>query len=336
MSKRSRTAFTLVELLVVIAIIGILIGMLLPAIQQVREAARRASCQNNLKQIALGALNHESAFMKLPKGMTYPDPFTPPGTGEMVFSWYTLIAPYVDQLAAYEQIDHRNRLVSDTAAVVGVVIGKSPEAMRCPSDNPPQKNNYRLAGGTQLGATSYVASNNVNPCDGPGIGNKKPVGVFYGLRGLGFGSLSDGSSNTILFGERVYTAVRQSTNSQTAGGGTLWASPQAVALDNVVPSPGGTGSGSESIFFSAWGRLNAYQQGSSPPAEARGAQGVSSRHSGLVQVSLADGSTHSIPDTVQSGFATASGTSGTIGLSDYRTWERLIDVNDGQVVEFDF
>ena len=112
MTKRSRNAFTLVELLVVIAIIGILIGMLLPAVQQVREAARRSKCQNNLRQIALGALNYESALMKFPKGVAYPRNITlfDPSTdlNEMLFSWSTLIAPQIEQNNAYDVLDPRS------------------------------------------------------------------------------------------------------------------------------------------------------------------------------------------------------------------------------------
>ena len=91
----SRFGFTLVELLVVIAIIGILIGMLLPAVQQVREAARRIKCANNVKQQSLAMLNYESAHRQFPPGFSFPS-----GT-----LWSGYILPFMDQANIYNRVD---------------------------------------------------------------------------------------------------------------------------------------------------------------------------------------------------------------------------------------
>ena len=100
LSKR-RNAFTLVELLVVIAIIGILIGMLLPAVQQVRESARRIQCGNQIRQISLAMLNYESAHQKFPAGLTNNFVTVPPGYQEGTFGWGTEILPFVEQMNLY-------------------------------------------------------------------------------------------------------------------------------------------------------------------------------------------------------------------------------------------
>ncbi|MBX3418182.1 MAG: DUF1559 domain-containing protein [Pirellulaceae bacterium] len=102
----ARTAFTLIELLVVIAIIGILVGLLLPAVQQVREAARRTSCRNNLKQIALALHNYESNFQMFPPSVTYSPPVLiggPTSPGE--WSALARILPFVEQNNVYEGIN---------------------------------------------------------------------------------------------------------------------------------------------------------------------------------------------------------------------------------------
>jgi prepilin-type N-terminal cleavage/methylation domain-containing protein len=98
MIRRPRQGFTLVELLVVIAIIGVLIGMLLPAVQKVREAAARMSCQNNLKQIALAAHNYESNYKQFPQDV----PITPSMYGLGLF---TYILPYIEQGNLYQQFN---------------------------------------------------------------------------------------------------------------------------------------------------------------------------------------------------------------------------------------
>ena len=110
-SNTNRSGFTLVELLVVIAIIGILIGMLLPAVQQVREAARRSQCQNQLRQMALAMHNYESALQRFPAGVL-PKTVNDDGSvtsandqlGQNGYCWSALILPQLEQQAVYDQL----------------------------------------------------------------------------------------------------------------------------------------------------------------------------------------------------------------------------------------
>ena len=109
--ERPVAAFTLVELLVVIAIIGILVALLLPAIQAAREAARRSQCLNNLRQLSLGCLNHESAQKRLPAGFTT---MNPPDT-DVHHTWASYILPYMEEAALFGTIDFSNSFVDGVA-----------------------------------------------------------------------------------------------------------------------------------------------------------------------------------------------------------------------------
>jgi prepilin-type N-terminal cleavage/methylation domain-containing protein len=116
-----RRAFTLVELLVVIAIIGILIGMLLPAVQSVREAARRTHCQNNEQQIAIAMFNYESSFEKLPYG----------SLGAAEGSWVVWLMPYIEQGNLANRYDQSQRYYEpNNQDVVKNII----PTYQCPSD----------------------------------------------------------------------------------------------------------------------------------------------------------------------------------------------------------
>lgn len=195
---KKRSAFTLVELLVVIAIIGILVGLLLPAVQAAREAARRMSCSNNVKQISLAMHNYESAHRKFPFGW---------GTHGAL--WSSLILPFMEQDNLYKQIEFSEALNWGSYAPLEDVAGTVVSAYRCPSlpiadsyDNSSiplrRPMSYRANGGSEV--TSDDTSTRPVP-DTKSFEMLDLNGVFYACSGTQFGHISDGTSNTFAIGE---------------------------------------------------------------------------------------------------------------------------------------
>jgi prepilin-type N-terminal cleavage/methylation domain-containing protein len=177
-TTRSSRGFTLVELLVVIAIIGILIAMLLPAVQAAREAARRSQCENNLKQLGLAVQSFQDV-----KGYFPPSRWG--GSGGRVFSAHGLLLPYIEEENAYEQIDFDVFWDSpENELARGVLI----PTFLCPSD--PQNE-----------IPPGWAGTNYEPCEGSDTTMRN--GVMFGHSEVRIAQITDGTSHTACFSERL-------------------------------------------------------------------------------------------------------------------------------------
>src|SRR5688572_17487540 len=218
MRYRDRRGFTLIELLVVIAIIAVLIALLVPAVQKVRESAARTQCANNLKQIVLAAHNYLDKAYHFPpgskgpmNGTSFPPPFRDPSVGDLPwghFSWAAEILPFLEQTDLYNSIDFAKPAYVETLIENGANRGpagdpvnkpaalNTPAVFVCPSAhrvtaNGTQKD-YAINGGTGACCLERTASGMV----GMGFVNSKvrPKEV------------TDGTSNTLLFAELAHFA----------------------------------------------------------------------------------------------------------------------------------
>lgn len=188
---RNSKAFTLIELLVVILTIGLLIGMLLPAVQMVREAARRTSCSNNVRQLSLGALNYESGFAELPIGLVV----NPTDFGNNRYygmSWITRLLPYVEQTSMWDQTveDYREAYLPFRSHRN---MQRNLPVVNCPSDP--------ITGQIQWTHENYLVAL-TNYLGVSGTNYRSRDGVFTYDQAIRLGEIRDGQSNTLMIGER--------------------------------------------------------------------------------------------------------------------------------------
>jgi len=251
MSRPRRGGFTLIELLVVIAIIAILIGLLLPAVQKVREAAARMSCQNNLKQIGLACHNYEGSNGAFPPGVNVPigtsngmifpsnQLYTSGKVGQPPFanqfgSWLMYILPYVEQDNLQKGLNfYGNQYVNCNGPnSVGAQVVK---IYLCPTDNLP---NPAVTTYTTGGTTYYFGMNSYLGNGGTWNyyvdSNYSTDGIFYLNSRVTLTGISDGTSNTFLAGERYHKDPVYNSTNLGAGkgidqlGGWAWSNYLAV------------------------------------------------------------------------------------------------------------
>ena len=237
-------AFTLIELLVVIAIIAVLIGMLLPAVQKVRDAATRISCQNNLKQIGLGTLNYESTWGGLPPsrttGMGAHAPYYP-----YQHSWTAALLPYIEQTASFNLYSYRANWDAKTNYDA---VRTYLKVFNCPATIVQPRTDTTIAAAPSCG--DYHAVNAIKDfvginCFGyissqiRGADDPRLVGAMRRHEVTKMSAILDGTSSTILVAEDAgrptfYNAYRQVYDPVGKEGG--WADPNgAFSIDGAYP-----------------------------------------------------------------------------------------------------
>ena len=288
-SGRIRRGFTLIELLAVIAIIGVLIGLLLPAVQSAREAARRAQCLNNLKQVGLALQTYHSVMEVFPPGYVAATVDNKPDGAELGpgWGWAAMMLPYMEQARIFDSINF-SLLIRSPASVTARVVNIS--SLLCPSDSPSGPVTVADASGkvllTDLAPSQYVGTaGQFEVGDSPANNN----GIFFRNSRVGMKDITDGASQTMMAGERT-RRIADATWTGVIPEATLCTKPDwyvnecdppnALVLGHTGPTPGGD------------------QWIDTPNNRRSGPDDYSSRHPGGANFVFADGSVRFVRDSI--------------------------------------
>lgn len=334
-SPRASHAFTLVELLVVIAIIGVLVALLLPAVQAAREAARRAQCLNNLRQLGLALHNYESVNGSLPPGNLGYDPEESTLTGiepsstEVRTAFVAFILPYLEESALYDAYDFE-RSTRDQYNSANSPVGKQLATYQCPSDEPhvsgecnkgqpgeDWKGNY----GINWGAWRQICQLPSTPTTDflhPLCMERSPVrpatvriAPFHLSFGARLVQITDGTSNTLAMMEMLQTPSETGCDRR----GRIWCEKAGCSNVTTFLTP-------NSSAFDAGNCLPDLPDAPCLPlGNGKLANSISytssrSQHPGGVQVLMCDGSGHFVSEEIQ-----------------VATWQALSTMNQGEVFD---
>jgi prepilin-type N-terminal cleavage/methylation domain-containing protein len=273
-SPRNRSAFTLIELLVVIAIIAILIGLLLPAVQKVREAAARMSCQNNLKQLGIAMHSYHDSTGKFP--------YVRSGGGQNRHTWALLLLPFIEQDNVYRtyqspipgvnQTDGYNNQTSTDPQIV-TARQAAVKIFLCPSRHQPGTLSPITTGSSVTGIPSDYAACTGDTSTVPTTGVFQLVNSNHMLAGTRFSDITDGTSGTLMIGEKH---IQQGMLNDPIQDGLIY-------------------SGSEQQTYHRRGGAS-WPLAISPTVAANTQFG--SWHTGVCQFVFADGSVHALPNSI--------------------------------------
>ena len=319
MKTTKRNAFTLIELLVVIAIIGVLVGLLLPAVQQAREAARRMACGNNIKQLAMSIANYESAMKRYPAGCQAfydVDSSVTQADGEDAWGWAVNVLPFMEQQPLFDTLSPDTPSSFKTALTDSAKLRAMETEltmMICPSDAPEPLNSMRLMDGKALGVSNYIGNFGVDTFAGP-----DSFGTLFANSKVRPVMITDGLSNTFLIGERASMLQNVLHRAGVWSGGlrSLVTSYPINPLEGVF-----------SCFGSSRYKLNTGKELINGTNFVP-VQGFSSMHFGISQFAFCDGSVHVINEDIDSRVSDLSDP-GTYGV-----YQSLSHRSDGNVVDY--
>ncbi|QDU96904.1 DUF1559 domain-containing protein [Lignipirellula cremea] len=288
-SDRRRQGFTLVELLVVIAIIGVLVALLLPAVQAAREAARRSQCSNNLKQLGLGVHGFIDQNKKLPPGVVDNLLSSTSGANGAVlngWSWGAQILPFMELSTMYDTLQPTTYAYIFGGATPGTDqknrLSQALPVFICPTD---AESTTQTFDGYVQTSCNYVGNCQQKQLDNEGANNANGVLFNSSYGKLKIRDITDGTTNTILLGERA-------TRARSTGTGTLWgaAKPYGNLID--TRSSGSTPERKYNRIYVLGGGHRRINQNSTSVS-------YSSLHGKGAQFVFCDGSTHFISESVE-------------------------------------